>query len=296
MVKRLVILGLLVVVAFSAVVACAGRDEVSVSLSPAEVTLAPGASQLFDAIVSGTPESAVVWSATGGRIEAADAGILFTAPIAEGSFELTATSVADPSRSARAVVSVSAPAGSAVVRLRFSAIPGSDREDMIAASGLAEALIDVDSSETDFFVREVEVGSVGVIDAAREFGWTAVWPAWFSEEDAESVSALTAAGNDGAVIGSLSTAVWLVFVQPGIFHADPEEALNIVSVLRSLSGVEEFAGVLEEAALLGDPLDSPGFDTAYSLALEEAFQALGTLTLMPRQPPAAVSASRSCSV
>ncbi len=78
---------------------------VSVSISPASVTLTTGGSQQFTATVTGSANTAVTWSASGGTISVAG---LFTGTV-NGSFTVTATSVADSTKSASATVTVNAP-------------------------------------------------------------------------------------------------------------------------------------------------------------------------------------------
>jgi uncharacterized protein YjdB len=78
----------------------------SVSVSPAAPSLLTGATQQFTATVQGTiANKSVTWSATGGSITASG---LFTASTS-GVAKVTATSVADPTKSASATITVSAP-------------------------------------------------------------------------------------------------------------------------------------------------------------------------------------------
>jgi hypothetical protein len=81
-------------------------DEVSVGISPPSVNVTPGAQQRFTASVSGS-DHRVTWSvlegAAGGAVDGTG---LYTAPSAAGAYHLVATSVADPSRSATAAVTV----------------------------------------------------------------------------------------------------------------------------------------------------------------------------------------------
>jgi hypothetical protein len=77
--------------------------HVHVTVSPAEVTLAPGESQQFTATVTGEAGTAVTWSASGGTIyEQA----VYTAPSNPGTYVVTATSVANPRRVGTATVHV----------------------------------------------------------------------------------------------------------------------------------------------------------------------------------------------
>jgi len=75
---------------------------VSVAISPTSVVMPLNGTQTFTATVTGTTNTAVTWSATGGTITSAG---VYT-PSATGIFEVTATSVADPTKSARATVDV----------------------------------------------------------------------------------------------------------------------------------------------------------------------------------------------
>ena len=82
---------------------------VGVSVSPATATLSTGATQLFTAAVTGASNTAVTWKASGGLVTN---GGLYTAPATAGVYTVTATSVADPARSATATVTVTEPSTS----------------------------------------------------------------------------------------------------------------------------------------------------------------------------------------
>jgi hypothetical protein len=84
---------------------------VTVELTPATpLLLPPGASQTFTATVAGTPNGAVTWAATCGRIDVDAAGVAtYVAPGEAVTCTVTATSVADPSASAVAVVTIAEP-------------------------------------------------------------------------------------------------------------------------------------------------------------------------------------------
>lgn len=79
-------------------------QSVSVSVSPASVTLAPGGTQAFTATVTGTSNTAVTWGASGGSITS---GGVYTAPSTPGTYIVGATSQADATKSGRATVTVS---------------------------------------------------------------------------------------------------------------------------------------------------------------------------------------------
>lgn len=78
---------------------------VSVTVTPAKVTLGPGVSYQFKATVSGSTNNNVTWSVSEGNGSVTEAG-LYTAPSVAGTYYLKATSVADPAKSAQATVTV----------------------------------------------------------------------------------------------------------------------------------------------------------------------------------------------
>src|SRR6266852_2898930 len=82
-----------------------GTSNVKVSVSPASVNLVSNQTQQFTATVSGTSNTGVKWSATGGSV---DASGLYTAPsvTSQTNVVVKATSVADSSKSANAAVTV----------------------------------------------------------------------------------------------------------------------------------------------------------------------------------------------
>jgi Bacterial Ig-like domain (group 2) len=81
----------------------ASASAVQVSVAPANATLQPAKTQQFTATVTGSSNTSVTWTATGGTIS--NAG-LFTAGSTAGNFTVTATSVADTSKSASASVTI----------------------------------------------------------------------------------------------------------------------------------------------------------------------------------------------
>lgn len=76
---------------------------VSVTISPTSVSLKPGGTQAFTATVTGTSNTGVTWSASGGTVSVNG---LFTAPILTGGYTVKAISVADNTKSAAASVTV----------------------------------------------------------------------------------------------------------------------------------------------------------------------------------------------
>jgi chitinase len=84
---------------------------VEVQVAPHSVALTAGGSQVFSAAVTGTANAAVTWKvlpANGGSVSAAG---LYTAPAGNGTFQVVATSAADPLVSGAATVTVGAGGG-----------------------------------------------------------------------------------------------------------------------------------------------------------------------------------------
>jgi hypothetical protein len=82
-----------------------------ISISPTAASLTTGAQQQFSVTVSGAANTGVVWSASSGTIAANG---LYTAPAKAGTYTITAVSSADSTKSASALVVVSAPQAVAV--------------------------------------------------------------------------------------------------------------------------------------------------------------------------------------
>ena len=88
----------------TAVVTVSQTTQVSISISPSTVSLSTGGQEQFTANVSGTSNTAVTWSASGGTVSTSG---LYVAPSAAGTYTIKAVSVADPTKSASATASVS---------------------------------------------------------------------------------------------------------------------------------------------------------------------------------------------
>jgi hypothetical protein len=79
---------------------------VAVSVAPNPVSVAAGGAQQFSATVTGTSNTSVIWSASGGTISPTG---MYGAGSNAGSYQVIATSVADSSKSAQATVAVTGP-------------------------------------------------------------------------------------------------------------------------------------------------------------------------------------------
>jgi len=81
-------------------------SSLSVDINPKSAPLVEGASQQFSARVTGSSNTNVTWSATGGTISATG---MYVAGSAAGNFSVTATSAADTTKYAQASVAITAP-------------------------------------------------------------------------------------------------------------------------------------------------------------------------------------------
>jgi Putative Ig domain len=110
---------------------------VSVSVSPASVSLSSGGKQQFTASVSGTSDTAVTWSATAGSFNATG---LYVAPTVtvQTNVVVTATSVAEPAKSGNASVTV-APLNQPSLQITTGSLPqaqqGSTYSQSFTATG-----------------------------------------------------------------------------------------------------------------------------------------------------------------
>ncbi|WP_291156868.1 choice-of-anchor Q domain-containing protein [Gemmatimonas sp. UBA7669] len=98
----------------AALAACGGGDSgpttppppVVVSITPSTATVNAGAATEFSATVANATSTAVTWTASAGTITPNGASASWTAPGAGGSYTVTATSTADPTKSASASITV----------------------------------------------------------------------------------------------------------------------------------------------------------------------------------------------
>jgi len=141
-------------------------EAVGVTLQPAAVEVAPSASVDFEATVTGTSDTGVTWSATGGTfvVHASGVEMTYTAHDVEGDYEVTATSTADPSVSATAAVHIVAAAEQVVVT-----IDPSDVEVMLNRSRDFTAMI---TGTTDMGVTWTTIGGT-ISGSGATIGYTA---------------------------------------------------------------------------------------------------------------------------
>jgi hypothetical protein len=89
----------------TATVTVQAAQIVGITISPTTATINTNASEQFSASISGTSNTAVTWTASGGTVNASG---LYTAPSSAGAYTVTATSQADPTKSVTATMTVQA--------------------------------------------------------------------------------------------------------------------------------------------------------------------------------------------
>ena len=124
----------------SAVVTVSQPVQISISVSPTTASLQTGGQQQFTAYVSGTSNTAVTWSASGGTVTTSG---LYAAPSAAGTYTVTAVSAADSTKSASATVSVSSPQAISVsISPTTVAIPQNGQQQFaVAVSGSSNTAV-----------------------------------------------------------------------------------------------------------------------------------------------------------
>ncbi len=152
-----------------ATVSITAAPSVAVSISPASASVVAGAATTFSATVTGTgsgESTAVGWSvqegAGGGSV---DASGRYTAPATAGTFHVVATSVADPTQSATAAVTVT-PAPNVTV----SIAPGSASTQTGGTVNFAASVTGHGSGQTGAVSWSVQEGAAGgSIDGAGTY-------------------------------------------------------------------------------------------------------------------------------
>ena len=130
---------------------------VAVSVSPTTVTLDQGATTTLTATVTGTQRTDVTWSVEGGAANGTvtPAGV-YTAPAAAGTYTVLATSVADPSKTAAATITVRP--------VEVAVSPATVTVDQGASTTLAAQV--TGAVETGFTWSIDGTGDIGTITAA----------------------------------------------------------------------------------------------------------------------------------
>src|SRR6476469_4677165 len=113
-------------------------QQVSVAVSPTSASIQTGSQQQFSASVSGTTNTAVTWTTSGGTVTTTG---LYTAPPSAGTYTVTATSVADTTKSAAATVTVSTPVSVSLSPTSTSLQSGGQQQFSAYVSGTSKTAV-----------------------------------------------------------------------------------------------------------------------------------------------------------
>ena len=122
----------------SAAVSVAQTSPISITISPNSSILQSGSQQQFSATVSGTSNTAVTWTTSGGTVTTTG---LYTAPLSAGTYAVTARSVADSTKSAAATVTVSTPISISVSPTSTSLQSGGQQQFSAYVSGTSKTAV-----------------------------------------------------------------------------------------------------------------------------------------------------------
>jgi hypothetical protein len=193
-------------------------------------------------------------------------------PSALGRRRGTVTIMDDAKGSPQSIALSGVAINSKLLKAKVAPIPGSDVSNLVAISPLGEAPVGTDPTRASLKTAPNVPQIVGVIDTSpsRQFGWTAMSPAWFKRANAQ--------------LGPLSTAVYYVFIVPGIFTADLALQSKTVSALANLTEVQTLASALENNVASGNPFTVPSVQSAYQAAVIVGLQAAAALPAGISQP------------
>lgn len=134
--------------------------SIAITISPASAAVAVGGSRQFTATVTGWPDVAVGWTASSGTI---DVDGMFVAPSAKGSVAVTATSHADPTKTATAEIRVFEPLQSFTVRpSSIQARPGESTYVYVRANHELTSSYTIDGIPATSVVARDTLGSYSV--------------------------------------------------------------------------------------------------------------------------------------
>jgi Bacterial Ig domain/Abnormal spindle-like microcephaly-assoc'd, ASPM-SPD-2-Hydin/Bacterial Ig-like domain (group 2) len=167
---------------------------VSVTVSPTSANLQSGLTQQFDATVTGSSNTAVTWTASGGTISV---GGLFTALASAGTFTVTATSVADTTKSASATVTVTS--GTPVVSVAIS--PTAATLQTNATQQFTATVTGATNSAVTWTATGGTISSTGLYTAPASAGAFTVTATSVADTSKSASAAVSAVSGTGAING-----------------------------------------------------------------------------------------------
>jgi hypothetical protein len=240
-----------------------GGVGVRVSVSPVSVSLAEGGTQNFSATVTGSSDTAVIWSvdeAGGGTIDAATGHYL--APLGAGTFHVRATSHADTTKYGEATVVVTA--GGSGVTVTVTPNPAS-----VATGGTQHFSAQVTGTSNTAVTWTVEESGGGSVDSGGNY--TAPASSGTFHVRATSVASSTAFGR--AQIFVSPTPPIIVTVIPGSVSVQGGKTQSFEAGVTGTSNVAVTWSVEESG---GGTIDASGLYTAPMVSAAQTFHVRAT--------------------
>lgn len=196
---------------------------VSVSISPTSASVGVGQTRQFAATVTGTTNTAVTWSATGGTITS---GGLFTAGSSAGTFAVTARSAADTSKTGVSSVTVTQAVSVSITPTSATVQAGQTQQFTAAVAGSGNASVTWEATGGT-------VSSAGLFTAGQNNGNFTVRARSVADNTKSAAASVTVSGgtslppvprqSDGAYVVIQSPVSGMHFTAPGTFRifADP---------------------------------------------------------------------------
>lgn len=247
---------------------------VSVAVSPSSASVLAGQSQAFLAQVTGTANTAVTWNVVesgGGNITMSG---LYTAPGTPGTYHVNAVSLADPTKSGQAVVSVTTPPAISVSisPAATSLLAGQTQSFKATVTG---------TGNTAVTWSVLEAGGGGI---SRDGLYTAPGTAGIYHVEAASVADPTKSAQATATVASGTLAILAFSANPPAISVGQSSTLSwSVSGATNLS-IDHGVGTVAGSSLIV----TPAATTTYTLTATNAsasVMATATVTVNPVLPP-----------
>ncbi len=225
-------------------VGCGGAPQVStaaagakshtgaaITLSPASATVAPGAGVAFTAAVTGSSNTALAWTASGGTISGTGTVAEYTAGSSAGSYSVTATLPSAAAVSAKAVITIKAAAVAITVTPGSVTLqPGQTQQFSAAVTGTADTAV-------SWTATGGSISASGLFTAGAQAGGYTVTATNSAQGAAPGTAAVTITAATGTGSGSGSGTPSVLFTSPGaawLYNPPTGQGIDISSTASQL--------------------------------------------------------------
>jgi hypothetical protein len=177
-----------------------------VAVTPASATVVVGATQVFVATVGGASDVSVTWSTTCGSLATAAATATLTASGSPRTCTVTATSVADPTRSGQATVTLTAPTVGANWPVQIGT---TEDDDVVAVAVAPDGTVFAVGETYGDFVAGAYSGDYDLFVVAFEADGTERWRLQFGTSgDDRPLAVVVHTSGDAVVVGQTDGALF----------------------------------------------------------------------------------------